>query len=526
VEIHWQSRRFYCDTADCPQKIFTERLPEVASAHARKSGRLLEALRVIALSCGGEGGSRLSRRLDMGTSGDTMLRLIRRQPASCAATPRVLGVDDWAFRRGQNYGTILCDLESHHVVDLLPERSAESFQVWLGSHSGVEIISRNRGGYFINGATAGAPNATQVTDRWHLLSNLREALVRIASRFSKQLLAAARSFQVAQTQEVGKQETAVSADEAASPSVLASEKSSLPPADADMSEMQKTPENKSKIEDDHSKVEDGQDQHPSRRRLRYEQVMELYRQGVSQREIARRLGINHDTVGKYVHADGFPEHLGRHGRSYRRKTDRFVHYLWQRWQEGCRNAAQLTRELHSQGFQGAYYSVKRQVTAWRQSKATDTAGQGDSSQPQSAASKAAPKPTPPSSRRVSWLMFKTDDELVDDEPAWVKAINECCPVLKAASVVAKRFREIVSQKQANALDGWIAETSQAGVATELRRFAKGLKSDYAAIRAALMLPWSNGQTEGHVNRLKLIKRQMFGRANFDLLRQRVIEKIA
>ena len=110
--------------------------------------------------------------------------------------------------------------------------------------------------------------------------------------------------------------------------------------------------------------------------------------------------------------------------------------------------------------------------------------------------------------------------------AWVKAINEYCPILKAASVVAKRFREIVNQKQANALDGWIAETSQAGVATELRRFAKGLKSDFAAVRAALTLPWSNGQTEGHVNRLKLIKRQMFGRANFDLLRQRVIEKIA
>jgi transposase len=128
VQIRWRSRRFLCDVADCKQQIFTERVPEIAAPHARTTDRMAQALRAIGLSCGGEGGARLARRLSMRTSPDRLLRIIRRTPLASHVTPRILGVDDWAFRRGRTYGTILCDLERHCAVELLPERSSESFQ--------------------------------------------------------------------------------------------------------------------------------------------------------------------------------------------------------------------------------------------------------------------------------------------------------------------------------------------------------------------------------------------------------------
>jgi transposase-like protein len=324
VTIHWRSRRFFCDVASCPQKIFVERLSEIASAHARKSGRLLTALRALALGCGGEEGSRLAQRLGMPASPDTLLRLIRRQPLPTSPTPRVLGVDDWAFRRGQRYGTILCDLERHCVVDLLPDRSAESFQAWLGGHGGIEIISRDRGDFYTKGATAGAPQATQVADRWHLLANLRKTLIRIADRHPQQLLAAARAAQSArQTTETP----------------FAPTEPPLPPGIAVSGPI----------------AEDHDSSRLDRRRQCYEQVMELYRQGIPQREIARRVGIYRGTVGRYVHADRFPE---RARRRYSHKLDRYIDYLQRRWHEECRNAVALTKELYAHGFKGSYYTVK------------------------------------------------------------------------------------------------------------------------------------------------------------------------
>jgi len=359
--------------ASCHRKIFAERLPEVAPAHARRSDRLTEALRSIALGCGGEGGSRLAERLGMAVSPDTLLRLIRRRPSPSAPTPRVLGVDDWAFRRGQRYGTILCDLESHRVVDLLPERSAESFRAWLGNHPGIEIISRDRGDYYIKGATAVAPNATQVADRWHLLSNLRKALIRIADRHPQQLLAAADSLH---TQPVAVAE-------------LPAEGSAAPEASEDT------------VDTEIIVPLPG-----DRRRQCYEKVMDLHRQGLSQREIARRVELDRGTVGKYVHAESLPE---RAKRTYRHKADRFGDYLWRRWQEGCHNAAALTTELRQQGFRGSYYSVKRRVARWRHLG------------PSRASSAATPDHARlrPASHRIAWLMLRPDTELLDEERALV-----------------------------------------------------------------------------------------------------------
>src|SRR5262249_42136728 len=169
VLIMWRARRFFCLATACPRQTFAERLPEVAAVSARTTARLHETHRLIGQALGGEPGSRLAAPLGLPTSPDTLLRRVRRGPLSQQPAVRVLGVDDWAWKKGQRYGTILCDLERRRPVDLLPERSADSFAMWLKAHPGVEIISRDRGDEYIKGASQGAPRAVQVADRFHLL---------------------------------------------------------------------------------------------------------------------------------------------------------------------------------------------------------------------------------------------------------------------------------------------------------------------------------------------------------------------
>lgn len=192
VTICWQSRKFFCDAGDCPQRVFMERLPHVAAPHARKTTRLQTALLCLGLACGGEGGTRLCERLGMVVSPDTLLRNIRSATIGDVESPRVVGIDDWAFRRGRRYGTIVCDLERRRPIELLPERSPDAVRAWLAEHPGIEVVSRDRGDCYIKGATDGAPCALQVADRWHLLKNAYEALVRTAERHPQQVRRAAR----------------------------------------------------------------------------------------------------------------------------------------------------------------------------------------------------------------------------------------------------------------------------------------------------------------------------------------------
>ena len=248
----------------------------------------------------------------------------------------------------------------------------------------------------------------------------------------------------------------------------------------------------------------------ARRMKRYRQVIALHHQGMSQRAIAKQLGIHRETVGRFIHADHFPERAPRPSGC---KTDPFVDYLWNRWQQGCRNAAQLTRELESRGFTGSYCGVCRVLARWRQNDPEATSSHPSTTRDVSRRT---------STKRLAWLLLKNDRDLKPDDQAIRRAFFRRCPDVKLAARLGRKFAEMIRRRSSNRLDAWIDRVQRNDVPKALRIFAAGLKTDYAAVRAALTMQWSNGQVEGQVNRLKLLKRQMYGRANFDLLRLRVL----
>jgi transposase len=481
VRLQVKVRRFFCVNSDCARQTFAERLSELAQHHGRTTNRLAQAHCQIGFALGGEAGARLATRLSMPTSPDTLLRRVRHAHLPVPPPVRVLGVDDWALRKGQRYGTILCDLERRRPVDLLPERSASALRDWLQNHPEVEVISRDRGDEYIKGASEGAPQAIQVADRWHLLKNLRESLERVVNRYQGRVRDAARAT------------ISLTNDQAAMDS-------------------RPEPAQGPDLNRPLTKYQERQQQRRARRLARFEQVRDLHQRGVSLRTIAHQLGMHRSTVRRFVRAETFPERASRP--SYRR-TDAWTEWLRRRWEEGCHNAARLTEELRAQGFQGSYYMVLRQVAAWRRSHST-------TSLPQRPASIKGRIPTQPSSRSVSWLLLKKEQDLHAEERTFLEEIGKLCPPLRDATALAREFATMVQEQRPDDWLHWKTRACDPAAAAELRSFAQGLETDEKAVRAALATEWSNGQVEGQVNRLKTIKRQMYGRANFDLLRQRVL----
>jgi len=427
----------------------------------------------LALACGGEVGAQLAQRLEMPTSPDTLLREIRRMACESEKRVRVLGVDDWALRRGQRYGTVLVNLESHRLIDLLPERSAESFANWLKQHPEVEIIARDRGEHYVKGAALGAPQAQQVADRWHLLHNLSQALARVVERFPKELSQTMRQVVDVQT----------------------TDEESPPQPNNGETLVSRSAINSADLETDRR----------PRWVEKYQRVIELQQQNRSRRAIARELGLDRATVRRWLDAGCLPE-LARRGRP--RKVQAWLPYLEERWQAGCRNATTLTMELRARGFVGSYYTVRRLVAGWRRAGANNTPH--------------VRRPRPPSPKSVAWWLLKSPSDRNDEQRRFVETFcSECPPVANTANLANEFACMVRDHKQAD-LHDWLDRVSSPQIPIEFRRFAKGLEQDLEAIRSALSLEWSNGQTEGQVNRIKMIKRQMYGRAKFDLLSRRVL----
>jgi transposase len=486
VRLRLSTRRFFCANPNCERAIFTERLPALVAPYARRTKRLAEALYLIGYALGGEAGARLAVRLGMTVSPDTLLRQVRFTANSLSALPRVVGVDDWAFSKGQQYGTILVDLEQHCVVDLLSDRAGESLATWLKARPGVEVISRDRAEGYADGARRGAPQARQVADRWHLLKNLADAVERLLSRLNSAVRTAAKR--------------ALSLPSASEPDKTVTEVMVSP-----------TPVNTSALESRRRREQ---------RLARYTQVMELFRRGLRVSQIAQMMSLDRKTVRKWIRSDGFPELSSRPSRT--RQLNPFTAYLRQRWSEGCHNAAQLWREITAQGYAGCVSVVRGYLTRWRTRL---PAGPRRTSGP-----KATRSPTQriPSPRSATWFLLKPPDEKQPEkaefQKRFVQTLCELCPKVKMAQELAQQFLEIVRERQTARLEPWLQAVGEAH-SPELQSFARGLRLDLDAVVAALTEEWSNGQVEGQVHRLKLIKRSMYGRAKFDLLRARVLPAV-
>jgi transposase len=191
--LHVTVRRFSCRTPDCPRTIFAESINDIAPSRARTTSDLTDAHVAIGFAAGGEPGSRLAKSLGMPTSPDTLLRRVLAVAHEPGPPPRYIGIDDWACKKGQRYGTILIDLERQRVIDLLPGRDGESLTKWLQKNPQVEVITRDRWPAYAKAASVAAPQATQVADRWHLLKNLREAVENLFARLSPEIRSAASS---------------------------------------------------------------------------------------------------------------------------------------------------------------------------------------------------------------------------------------------------------------------------------------------------------------------------------------------
>lgn len=490
--IHLHTRRFVCRVRWCKRKIFTERIPALVAPSARRTVRLRAHLARDGFALGGAPGARHAAAQGTPVSRRTLLRLIRATPVPAIGLVTVLGVDDWAQRKGRTYGTILVNLETHTVIDLLPDRTAETFARWLGDHPETAIISRDRGGAYAEGARHGAPQAQQVADRFHLLKNLSAMVESVVRRQHAALRASATAVADAARAQIAVATASTISTVPAAVAIGPNAERALTRAQRDR-QVRRT-----------------------HRHARYAEVMELHTQGVSQREIARALHIGRRTIRRFIRADCFPERSPTATRQT--IVDRYEPYLRERWNAGCQNAAQLWREIGAQGFAGSISLVRRYLTHWR----TEPGRPGRiGNTPRAMQTVAPPARRVFSARQTAWLLLQDSADLEADQQRYLEHLGDHCPEIREGQMLAQDFQSLIRTHDHARLASWLA-AAQGSRIVELVSFAEGIRSDQAAVEAALRLPWSQGQTEGQVNRLKVCKRTMYGRAKFDLLRQRIL----
>lgn len=492
VRIDLQVRRFRCSTPNCCHRYFTERVQEIAPPYRRRTNRFQDWLSVLALALGGEPAARALGNLGLKVSGDTCLRLIRDTPNDPSVTPRVLGVDDWAKCKGRSYGTILCDLERQCVIELLPDREAKTFSTWLEAYPGIEVICRDRASAYAEAARLSAPTAQQVADRFHLLMNLTGAVKKVVER-NRQCL-----------------RLPIASTAPPSPPMIKNNLDALVQTESSHSVPSLTPHQQL--------VVDRRD----RRREKYNKVVELNQLGVSGHKIAEQLEISRPTVERYLRIGHYPEHARR------RETIRpYTDYLLRRWEAGARVAVQLFEEIKQQGCRGSYKAVTMFVTELKSGNLQlhpelVHSVTLDLSPP---TPQQKPKIKSVAPRHVAHLLTKPASGLTAEQQQEVDWLCQSFPDLANAYHLAQEFGEIVRQRLPDQFTEWLETASTSGL-TDFRNFATSLKKDQDAVVAGLSVSWSSGPVEGHVNRLKLIKREMFGRGKLDLLKKRLCYRTA
>lgn len=447
VRIDLEVRRFRC-CGDCRRRIFVERFAEdVVQPFARRTSRLQDIVHHIGVALGGRPGQGLARRLLFPVSKDTLLRAVRaRAPERCAAA-QIIGIDDWAWKRGHRYGTIVCDLERHRILDVLPDREAATVEAWLATRPEIRVVSRDRGGGYRQAVGRALPDAEQVADRWHLMANASEAFLEAVRRSMHSIRGALSAGEI-------------------NPGLLTC-------------------------------AERAQYEGFLRREETNAIIRALADEGITIREIVRRTGCSRQTVRRVVRGqrnDVFRVRMS--------SLDPWLAKLDQEWNAGCHNGAELWRRLKAAGFRGGLRVVTEWTTRRRRAEA---------------ASNCAPRKCP-SSRMIARMMTFARDQLSKDDAITLATIESSVPTLVEARNLLDRFHAMIRQRRSAEFGPWLQDASNSLLAS----FASGLQSDESAVAAALIEPWSNGQAEGQITKLKLVKRQMYGRAKLDLLRARLL----
>jgi transposase len=485
VRIQLTVRKFVCRNAACIRRIFTERLPALVAVSARRTCRLVAALQAIGLALGGNAGARLAARLRLPTSPAALLRLVRAALVPHTPVLQAIGVDEWAWRRGHRYGTILVDLATHRVVDLLPDRSVATLAAWLAQHPTITVVCRDRSELYADGIRRGASQAVQVVDRFHLVQNLRQALEAFLINHRPALQAAAVCTAMMLTP--------LTSSISVTP-MYRGRRQSLKPV----------------------QPREGAAGPPRHARwvAIYEAVHALQAQGVPLATIARQLGISRPTVYAYLRRATPPGPRQFQWRPSTRVLSPYIPYLIRRWRESRADSVQLWHEIHALGYTHSARTVCRFITRLR--RAADV---GHPPEPQGSL---YTRPQGPSARAVSFAMVCPPTKRSREAQTYLDQLCQMDVGIEQAYALSQALLTMIRERRGDDLEAWMTEAMDSGI-NALARFARGLQEDLGAVKAGLTLEWSNGITEGQIHRLKLIKRQGYGRAGFALLRQRVLQ---
>ncbi|HEY6411500.1 MAG TPA: ISL3 family transposase [Ktedonobacteraceae bacterium] len=467
-------RKFVCSTPTCPHKIFTERLPGLVQSYARMTTRLIALVPFLGLVAGGQMGTRLADRLGIATASSTLLRHLMQLPAPVGRAVRVLGIDDFAWKKRFTYGTILVDLERRKIIDVLADRESATVAAWLQEHPEVELVIRDRGKDFTKAATVGAPQAQQVVDRFHVVKNLSEVLQEILGHCRAEIRQGEAPL--------AELEKAPEARARVLPTVAAWQ--------------QRTPTHVKKV---HQARQASRDD-------RYQQMTTLRAQGWTQREVAKRMGMSERAVRHWLKRGAAPSNE----RQFRRRSifDPYAAYVLQRGQDGIHEAKQLYEEIQAQGFSGTVRIVQRFVQALRDDPEKITLA------PATGADRF-------SSKTTTWLFIRDPKQLTTTKQAELELICQRSETARKTYELTQQFMSMLRLRRGQDFETWLSAVETSHI-PELYRFAQGLLKDKDAVVAGLTLSYSNGPVEAQVHKLKLVKRSMYGRAKLPLLRHRLL----